>query len=185
MFPGLVIIFTWGNYIGLRGIVKYGRVSIATLLLFWSSSIYGQDLTFYGIQPSIALTKGVTSKLDLITNSYSFMHPYSSTEYGVHYRPIDWQFYFQAGLAYKLTSTLKLEGGYVLQRTNSSGIETDHTFENRPWQGLISDVHLSKNISLYHRFRTEERFLYNWDQNTHVFSFRMGYRVGLKVKLNW
>ncbi len=113
------------------------------------------------------------------------MHPYGSTEYGVYYRPLDWQYYFQAGLAYKLKPFLKVETGYVLQRTNSGGIEPDHTFENRPWQGLISDVHLTKNISLFQRFRTEERFIYNWEQYNHVFSFRMRYRVGIKAKLKW
>jgi len=172
----------------LSSLSKSCKIKVLTtvlILVTLRSNSYGQNLIFYGLQPNISVTKELTSKWEAIMTSYSFIHPWGNKEYDVYYRPINWQFYLQSGLSYKLHSFLRVESGYVFQRTNSSGIENDHTLENRAWEGVMSDIPLSKKISFLQRLRCEERFLFNWSQDNRVFNIRLRYRVGLKIKLGW
>ena len=153
--------------------------------LISSADLNAQNLVFYGLQPNVSVSKVFSPKWESTVNGYSFMHPYGNKEYGVYYRPVDWQFYLQGGISYVLNPFIKLESGYVFQRTNSSGVEDDHQTESRPWEGVFSEIPLGKKISLLQRFRVEERFLYNRKEKTHAFSVRLRYRLGVKIKLNW
>jgi len=124
-------------------------------------SSYGQWLMYFGdnkLNDKLGLHSEAQFRNYLLTNTVE-------------------QLLLRAGLNYYLgaRSMLSLGYAYVYTTPSSNNVEGFTTSENRTWQQLILR-HRNYNVFIEHRYRLEQRFIYNQNTETLNYSDRIRYR---------
>ena len=130
----------------------------------------------------------------IVWNTLQFPVQLSST-WQVHndisYRTIGvsgsaYQYTFRTGVRRFINEKWNVATGLAFFFTRTSFDKTNHEFgrEFRLWQESVKENKLNKNLSLFNRFRTEERFFAATSKKEKNFSLRLRYRMAVVQTLS-
>jgi len=150
------------------------KISLLLLLLFGNST-FAQNLTFYGLLPSLNQTGRINSKFNYNLFASTTIDAFREQINTVVYPASDMQLYIQTSLIYVVSPKLNFAASYTYQRNNP--FNGNYTNEHRFWQQAIFSIPLS-NGRITNRFRFEERFIQNKLTQQYPLSTRLRYQLG-------
>jgi hypothetical protein len=92
-----------------------------------------------------------------------------------------YQYTFRTGIRRFINDKWNVATGLAFFFTRTSFDKTNHEFgrEFRLWQEVVKENKLNKNLSLFNRFRTEERFFAATSKKDKNFALRLRYRMAI------
>jgi len=145
-----------------------------------SQYTFSQNLTFYGLLPTINQTGRISKKWNYNFFVSTTIDAFDEKIKGVEYPATDLQLYIQPSIIYVHSPNLNFAGSYTYQRNNP--FNGNFVNEHRLWQQVIFSLPVSKG-RLTNRFRFEERFIENRATNEYPLSTRARYQIGFNMPL--
>ena len=138
------------------------------LLLYVQSSFGQQSLFWNTVQLPVQLSSGWQLHNDI---SYRTIGGSASA----------YQYTFRTGIRRFVNDKWNVATGLALFFTRTSFDKTNHEFgrEFRLWQEVVKENKLNKKLSLFNRFRTEERFFAATSVKDKDFAMRLRFRMAI------
>jgi len=145
------------------------------IILCITTSVFAQNLTFYGVLPALSQTGRITQKFDYNLFASTTTDCVTRTINNVKFPSTDLQLYIQSSVIFKLSPSFNFAGSYTYQRNNP--LEKNYSNENRLWEQVIYVRQLGIG-KMTHRVRFEERFIKNRVTGDRPLSTRLRYQIG-------
>ena len=137
--------------------------------------LLGQSLSFYGIIPSISLSKDISEKYRFNLFTSTTIDAFSREISNINYPSSDLQIYIQPNLIIRPNKPFVYTMSYTYQRNNP--FNSSFVNEHRIWQQVTYTKQFDE-LRWTNRFRIDERFIENKSTVKYPFSTRLRYQIG-------